>query len=120
MKKNVNTVDAIVRITVGLTGVAWGTARMVHQPHRSFPMVVTMLSAMKVAEGVTRFCPMLALFNTSSREVAEDVADMADMANMQNMKDMADKAMQTPMVKRFTAQEKHPSYAEGHEHRSYN
>lgn len=117
MKKNVNTVDAIMRITIGLTGVAWGTARMVYHPHRSFPMVVTMLSAMKVAEGVTRFCPMLALFNTSSREVADEVADMA---NMQNMKDMADKAMDTPMVKRFTAQEKHPSHPGGHEPRNYN
>jgi hypothetical protein len=119
MKKNVNTLDAYMRITVGLTGVAWGIARMVHQPHRNFPMAVTMLSAMKVAEGITRFCPMLALFNTSSREVAEEAADMANMGKMQNMKAMADKVMETPMVKQFTGQEKPPSYSEGND-RNYN
>jgi hypothetical protein len=119
MKKNVNTLDSYMRITVGLTGVAWGIARMVHQPYRSFPMVVTMLSAMKVAEGITRFCPMLALFNTNSREVAEEAADMASMGNMQNMKAMADKAMETPMVKQFTGQGKPPAYTEGND-RNYN
>jgi hypothetical protein len=119
MKKNVNSVDAFMRITVGLTGVAWGIARMVNEPYRNFPMVVTMLSAMKVAEGITRFCPMLALFNTSSKEVAEEVADVANMGNMQNMKAMADKAMDTPMVKQFTGQEKPPSYTEGND-RNYN
>lgn len=71
MKKNVNTVDAMLRITIGLTGLAWGTAQMVRQPKRSTPMIVTMLSAMKVAEGITRFCPMLAMFKTSSNQLME-------------------------------------------------
>ncbi|MDQ0338405.1 hypothetical protein J2S00_001189 [Caldalkalibacillus uzonensis] len=66
MKKNVGTFDAIVRITFGLTGVAWGTAQMVRHPNRGFPMMVTMASAMKVAEGITRYCPMLAMLNMNS------------------------------------------------------
>ncbi|EGL81554.1 hypothetical protein CathTA2_3100 [Caldalkalibacillus thermarum TA2.A1] len=73
MKKNVGTFDAIMRITFGLTGLAWGTAQMVRHPNRGFPMVVTMASAMKVAEGVTRYCPMLAMLNmTSTRMLTPD------------------------------------------------
>ncbi len=71
MKKNVGTFDALMRITCGLTGVAWGTAKMVKHPFRSFPLVVTFAAAMKVAEGVTRFCPMLAMLNMSSERFLE-------------------------------------------------
>jgi hypothetical protein len=71
MEKNVSRVDAMMRITLGLTGVAWGTSRMIRDPHNSMPVLVTLASAMKVAEGVTRFCPMLALFNTTSNRVKE-------------------------------------------------
>jgi hypothetical protein len=94
MRKNVGTIDALMRITIGLTGVAWGTARMVHDPDRGLPMLVILASAMKVAEGITRFCPMLAAFNTSSEEMMNNVTDMADMAR------------ENPVVKQFTAQEK--------------
>jgi glutamine synthetase len=67
----VSRVDAMMRITLGLTGVAWGTSRMIRHPHSSTPLLVTIASAMKVAEGVTRFCPMLALFNTTSNRLRE-------------------------------------------------
>lgn len=105
MKKNVGTIDAITRITIGLTGVAWGTARMVHNPHGNLPMLVTLASAMKVAEGVTRFCPMLALFNTSSE-------------NMMN--NMTDKAMENPVVKQFTSQEKNNGFSKEREQNNLN
>lgn len=72
MQKNVGTVDALMRITVGLTGIAWGISRMVYEPKRSMPILVTMASAMKVAEGVTRFCPMLAMMNTKSNQLLEN------------------------------------------------
>ena len=64
MKKNVGTWDAIMRITIGLAGLAWSTARMVRHPYRGFPLLGAMLSGMKVAEGITRFCPMLHLLGT--------------------------------------------------------
>lgn len=69
MKKNVGTLDAIMRITVGLTGVAWGTAKMVKQPYRSLPVIVTVASAMQVAEGITRYCPMLDLLKMNSQRL---------------------------------------------------
>jgi hypothetical protein len=69
MKQNVGTVDALLRISCGLTGMALGTAQMVRHPRSSMPVFVTAMSAMKVAEGVTRFCPMLAMFNTDSHDL---------------------------------------------------
>lgn len=106
MKKNVGTIDAITRITIGLTGVAWGTARMVHNPHGNLPMLVTLASAMRVAEGVTRFCPMLALFNTSSENMMNNVTD--------------DIAMENPVVKQFTSQEKNNGFSKEREQNNLN
>ncbi|MBB6448151.1 hypothetical protein HNR44_000100 [Geomicrobium halophilum] len=66
MKQNVGTFDAIMRITCGLTGVAWGTSKMVKHSEQLMPLVVTMYSAMKVGEGITKYCPLLDLFNVDS------------------------------------------------------
>lgn len=59
LQKNIGTWDAIMRITGGLTGLAWSTSRMARKPHSYTPLFIAMLSGMKVAEGITRFCPML-------------------------------------------------------------
>lgn len=63
MRKNIGTWDAIMRITIGLLGLAWSTARMVRHSSRGLPVLVAILSGMKVAEGITRFCPMLYLLD---------------------------------------------------------
>ncbi|CAJ1004206.1 YgaP family membrane protein [Brevibacillus aydinogluensis] len=85
MQKNVGTVDALIRITVGLLGLAYGVGRMSRRPYRT-PWLLMALSAMKVAEGVTRFCPMLYAMGVNS----------CDRAGMQNMlskaKDMRNQA----------------------------
>lgn len=66
MQKNVGTIDAIMRITCGLAGLAWATSRMVRYPRRGMPCAVAMLCAMRVAEGITRFCPILKLMGTNT------------------------------------------------------
>lgn len=68
MQKNVGTLDALLRIMWGLVGIAWGTSRMVLYPTRSMPMLVTLFSAMKVAEGITRWCPLLQAFDLTTIE----------------------------------------------------
>ncbi|MGA9174101.1 MAG: DUF2892 domain-containing protein [Thermoactinomyces sp.] len=62
MQKNIGTLDAILRITLGLVGLAWCSSRT----RRNFPFMIALVSAMKVAEGITRFCPMLALFGKNT------------------------------------------------------
>lgn len=73
MRKNVGTYDALMRITCGLTGLAWGISRLVRRPNSSLPLFITMASAMKVAEGITRFCPMLYLLGKTSLDKDEPI-----------------------------------------------
>jgi len=70
MQKNVGDFDAYMRITVGLFMIGTGIMR-------SSKMMVG-LGAMKVAEGVTRFCPILSLLNLSSVDLDEKIQKALD------------------------------------------
>ncbi|QQK77319.1 DUF2892 domain-containing protein [Salicibibacter cibarius] len=69
MKTNVGTLDAIMRITCGLTGLVWGASKMSRHYDRTMPMLVSIYSAMKVAEGITRYCPILDMLNVNSERL---------------------------------------------------
>ncbi|WP_078551368.1 YgaP family membrane protein [Bacillus alkalicellulosilyticus] len=58
LKQNIGMVNALVRITCGFTILAWATAKLVKKPSHSMPLFVAMMGAMKIAEGITRFCPV--------------------------------------------------------------
>lgn len=58
MKANISVLNAIMRITFGLAALAWATSRMVRRPNRFSFLLVAMLGAMKVAEGIHRYCPV--------------------------------------------------------------
>jgi hypothetical protein len=62
LSKNIGTWDALGRITCGLVGLAWCAAKS----RRYFPYAIALISAMKVAEGITGYCPMLALLHKST------------------------------------------------------
>jgi hypothetical protein len=68
VKVNIGIVNALIRITIGLTMLSWATSKMVKRPWRDSYIVVAMLAAMKVAEGITRFCPLTALFETYQQQ----------------------------------------------------
>ncbi|KAF0198088.1 MAG: Uncharacterized protein FD169_151 [Bacillota bacterium] len=53
MRQNVGQLDAYIRISGGLTLLGWGLSK------KSMPAIAA--GSMKVAEGVTRCCPMLYL-----------------------------------------------------------
>lgn len=74
---NISIINALIRITFGLTALAWATANMARRPWRASYLIVAMLAAMKVAEGITRFCPMTALFANYRREQAMHIKDEA-------------------------------------------
>jgi hypothetical protein len=63
MKPNIGIVNALVRITFGLTVLAWSTARFTKRPYRESYLLAAMAGAMKVAEGITRFCPLTFLYD---------------------------------------------------------
>lgn len=62
IKPNVGILNALIRITSGLTILACTTAKMVKKPWRESYYIFAFLGAMKVAEGIVRFCPVTYLF----------------------------------------------------------
>ncbi|MFC4182928.1 YgaP family membrane protein [Saccharococcus thermophilus] len=67
---NIGIVNALIRITFGLTMLAWATAKMTRRPWCASYLIIALLAAMKVGEGITRFCPMTALLENCRREQA--------------------------------------------------
>jgi hypothetical protein len=59
---NIGILNALIRITVGLTILSWSTAKLVKRPWRDSYLLMAMLGAMKVAEGIVRYCPLTAFF----------------------------------------------------------
>lgn len=62
VKQNIGTLNALIRITCGLTVLAWSTAKMVKRPWRDSYLFMAIMGAMKVGEGIVRFCPIVALY----------------------------------------------------------
>ncbi|WP_279664749.1 YgaP family membrane protein [Ectobacillus ponti] len=57
-KQNIGIVNALIRITVGLTMISFSSAKLVRKPWCVMSKVSVILGAMKVAEGIVRFCPV--------------------------------------------------------------
>jgi hypothetical protein len=85
---NIGILNALVRITFGLTIVAWSTSKMVKRPWRDSYLFAAFCGAMKVAEGIVRYCPVTDVCErwsdmvkehqhaTDSGDEAEGVADL--------------------------------------------
>lgn len=58
LKPNISILNALIRITCGLAMLAYATAKMVKRPWRESYFWLGLMSAMKVAEGIVRFCPL--------------------------------------------------------------
>lgn len=63
MEKNIGDTDAYLRIACGLTMFGFGVM------DRSRPLVA--LGAMKVAEGITRWCPLLHVLGMTTANIEE-------------------------------------------------
>ncbi|MBT2678566.1 DUF2892 domain-containing protein [Bacillus sp. ISL-35] len=62
VRPNIGIINALVRITAGLTILAWSTSKMVKRPWKDSYLFVAMLGAMKVGEGIVRYCPLTAAY----------------------------------------------------------
>lgn len=58
-KQNIGIVNALIRITVGLTMISLSSAKLVRKPWCFSSKLFIFLGAMKVAEGIVRFCPVV-------------------------------------------------------------
>lgn len=84
-RQNIGILNAMIRITCGLTFLSYSTVRMIHFPWRGGSFWMMVMAAMKVAEGITRFCPVVEIYNktqaqnkdqgTSTKPEAKQAAD---------------------------------------------
>jgi hypothetical protein len=71
VRPNIGIINALVRITAGLTILAWSTSKMVKRPWRDSYIWIAMLGAMKVGEGIVRYCPLTAAYE-KGQDMMED------------------------------------------------
>jgi hypothetical protein len=71
MRQNIGMINSMIRIITGLTMLSVYTAKLTRKPYKESYMIMIMLAAMKVAEGIVRYCPMTDLIHRSK--------DMNDM-----------------------------------------
>jgi hypothetical protein len=74
VRPNIGIINALVRITCGLTMLSWATSKMVKRPWRESYLIVAFLAAMKVGEGIVRYCPLTALYE-EGQEMMQDKRD---------------------------------------------
>lgn len=68
MKPNIGIVNSMIRITAGLSMLTFLTIRGArHENDSSHPLLI-ILSALKVAEGIVRFCPLTAAYEEMAVE----------------------------------------------------
>lgn len=79
VKQNIGILNALIRITCGLTILAWSTSKMVKRPWRDSYLVMAVMGAMKVGEGIVRYCPVTALF-----EKGQDMMDKKEEGQIQD------------------------------------
>ncbi|KOO41229.1 YgaP family membrane protein [Priestia koreensis] len=72
MKQNIGTLNALIRITLGFTVLAWSIARLSRRPYKQSHLVYAMLGGMKIAEGFTRFCPLTYAYDKSQEKSKAD------------------------------------------------
>ncbi len=68
MKPNIGRLDAYCRLTLGFAMLACSTAKLARKPTATAPLIGAILGGMKVAEGMTRFCPLIFLANELADE----------------------------------------------------
>lgn len=81
-RPNISLINSLIRITIGLTILSWSTAKLVKYPWRDSYLMMAFLGGMKVAEGIVRFCPFVALFERS-QELMQEQKDENSLENDQ-------------------------------------
>lgn len=59
IRPNIGIVNALIRITCGLTMITWAASKSCKKPWNDCYFIWNVIGAMKVAEGILRFCPFL-------------------------------------------------------------
>ena len=89
VSSNIGIINALIRITVGFTILAWSTSKLARRPWRDSYLVMAVIGAMKVGEGILRYCPVTALFEKGGEGEGKNGGFGGFKAkDMMNFKDM--------------------------------
>ena len=63
MKPNMGLIQAMIRIAAGVSMVGYATAALVTKPKQFTAHLALLAGAIKIAEGIVRYCPSMTLIN---------------------------------------------------------
>ncbi|MFB1100346.1 hypothetical protein CHI12_11735 [Terribacillus saccharophilus] len=63
MKPNMGIIQAMIRIAAGVSMVGYATAALVTKPKQLTAHLTLLAGAIKIAEGIVRYCPSMTLIN---------------------------------------------------------
>ncbi|MFP7494434.1 DUF2892 domain-containing protein [Terribacillus saccharophilus] len=63
MKPNMGIIQALIRIAAGISMVGYATAALVTKPKQFTAHLTLLAGAIKIAEGIVRYCPSMTLIN---------------------------------------------------------
>ncbi len=93
--QNIGVLNGFIRITAGLTLLSWATAKFTRKQRKNSYLLIAFLAAMKVAEGITKYCP--------ATDLAESLIQGRNTDEKPKMKKMID--LFVPKIQENTADE---------------
>jgi hypothetical protein len=76
VKQNIGIVNALIRITCGLAMLSWTTARLSKKQNRYTYVIMAIMAAMKVGEGIVRYCPLTDLYEKNKAQMSGQEKEM--------------------------------------------
>ncbi|WP_054710400.1 DUF2892 domain-containing protein [Bacillus sp. JCM 19041] len=61
MKENLSTNQALCRLAAGLAILTFAGAKLSRQPNSIFSLAMVCCGALKTAEGILRYCPLISI-----------------------------------------------------------
>ncbi|WP_246050055.1 YgaP family membrane protein [Aquibacillus sediminis] len=102
IKQNIGILNALLRITCGLTYVAIATVRMIRRPERGGSIFMLIMAALKVAEGIVRYCPVTDVVKRSMDNQASAPTNNANKQTFPSIQDQEIEQLQNDFMENYT------------------
>ncbi|WP_270182729.1 YgaP-like transmembrane domain [Alkalihalobacillus sp. CinArs1] len=74
MRPNISMMNAFIRLTAGFTLLSWSTAKLCKNENVSTSLLLAAAGALMIAEGHTRYCPIVDLMNQDENRDPDETA----------------------------------------------
>ena len=75
LQENISEQNAFIRLMCGVGMTAFGVGRIARDPHCTVGRMMILAGAMKVAEGIYQYCPIVAMMNPEKEDEASTATD---------------------------------------------